>query len=122
MNPSQNLTLTPDNVASLERYAELADVTPTEFLNRVYARHLTEVVRRFVAALQRALPDLPSKELFWRLHFGVGMMVHILNWASILPVVTNGMVDVADSQQTTDRVVAFASAGFRAPVVHVEKQ
>jgi hypothetical protein len=34
MNPSQNLTLTPDNVASLERYAELADVTPTEFLNR----------------------------------------------------------------------------------------
>jgi AcrR family transcriptional regulator len=95
---------------------------PTEFLNRVYARHLTEVVRRFVAALQRALPDLPSKELFWRLHFGVGMMVHILNWASILPVVTNGMVDVADSQQTTDRVVAFASAGFRAPVVHVEKQ
>jgi AcrR family transcriptional regulator len=95
---------------------------PTEFLNRVYARHLTEVVRRFVAALQRALPDLPSKELFWRLHFGVGMMVHILNWASILPAVTNGMVDVADAQQTTDRVVAFASAGFRAPVAHVEKQ
>ena len=95
---------------------------PTEFLNRVYARHLTEVVRRFGAALQRALPELPINELFWRLHFSVGMMVHVMNWASILPIITNGMCDVSDAQQTTDRVIAFAAAGFRAPVPHVEKQ
>jgi hypothetical protein len=75
-----------------------------------------------MAALHRAVPELPPNELFWRLHFGVGMMVHLMNWASILPVVTNGLVDVADAQQTTDRIIAFASAGFRAPVHHVEKQ
>jgi AcrR family transcriptional regulator len=95
---------------------------PTEFLKRVYSRHLTEVVRRFMGALQRAVPELPPNELFWRLHFSVGMMVHLMNWASILPTVTNGLVDIADAQQTTDRIIAFASAGFRAPVHHVEKQ
>jgi AcrR family transcriptional regulator len=95
---------------------------PTEFLNRVYARHLTEIVRRFVAALQRAVPELPPNELFWRMHFSVGMMVHLMNWSSILPIITNGMCDVSDAQQTTNRVIAFAAAGFRAPVHHVEKQ
>jgi AcrR family transcriptional regulator len=95
---------------------------PTEFLNRVYSRHLTEVVRRFLAALQRAVPELPRNELLWRLQFSVGMMVHLMNWAPILPIITNGVCDVADTQQTTARLIAFASAGFRAPVQHPEKQ
>ncbi len=94
---------------------------PSEFLNRVYSRHLTEVVRRFVAALQRAQPELPADELLWRLHFSVGMMVHVLNWASILPVVTNGLCEAGDAQRTAGRIVAFAAAGFRAPLPYPEK-
>lgn len=94
---------------------------PSEFINRVYLRHLTEVARRFTAALQRAVPELPPNEVLWRLHFSVGMMVHVMNWASILPGITDGLCDVADAQQVADRVIAFASAGFRAPLPHVEK-
>ncbi len=94
---------------------------PREFLSRVYGRHLTGVIQRFISALQRAAPDLPPAELFWRLHFTVGMMVHTMNWASILPVISNGACEVGDPGETTARLVAFAAAGFRTHVPATEK-
>jgi AcrR family transcriptional regulator len=94
---------------------------PKEFIHRVYGRHLTGVVQRFTPALQRALPDLPPAELFWRLHFAVGMMVHVMNWAPILPIISKGTCEVGDPRETTARLVAFAAAGFRAPLPDTEK-
>jgi AcrR family transcriptional regulator len=95
---------------------------PAEFLNRVFSRHLAEAARRFAGALQRAVPELPREEIFWRLQFSAGMMVHIMNWASILPAVTNGLCDVTDGRRTADRLVAFATAGFRAPLPNRENR
>jgi AcrR family transcriptional regulator len=94
---------------------------PKEFINRVYERHLTGIVQRFTPALQRALPGLPPDELFWRLHFAVGMMVHVLNWAAVLPFISNGACEIGDPGETTARMVAFAAAGFRAPLPDLEK-
>ena len=95
--------------------------TPREFLTRVYERHLAGVVQRFVPALRRAAPELPQQELIWRMHFAVGMMVHVMNWAPILHTVSNGLCEIGDGAGTTARLVAFASAGFRAALPHTEK-
>ena len=50
------------------------------------------------------------------------MMVHIMNWAFILPAITNGMCDLGDGQEAADRLIAFAAAGFRAPIHPAGKQ
>ena len=80
---------------------------------RIVQKHFQAAAGRFLAALRRALPDLPQDELMWRVHFMVGAMAHALCGAPAFP----GMVDpMTDFPRRMKRLVAFLGAGFRAPV------
>ena len=70
-------------------------------------RHFGAVIERFMQALARALPDLPPEELECRAFFCLGIMAHTLLAAR----------EIAGStgEVTTERLVAFMSAGMRAP-------
>ena len=48
-----------------------------------------------------------------RMHFAIGIMVHVINWSQVIPAISNGLLDASDSKALTARVVAFAAAGFR---------
>ena len=74
------------------------------------------VISRFGGALLNALPGIPEEELYWRMHFAIGAMAQALRGAHHLPVITGGMCNAADAKATLARLVAFLSAGFRAPV------
>jgi len=87
---------------------------PGQFVERVYKRHLSGVGQRFRAALGRALPGLPEDELWWRLHFSIGALTHVLSWGQILPVMTDGMCDINDRHALIERSVRFMAGGFRA--------
>src|SRR5581483_8261607 len=63
---------------------------PSAFIERIYNEHLEDVVRRFVIAFKRALPDLPEVELLWRLHFSIGVMAHTMGAASLLAYLSKG--------------------------------
>lgn len=89
---------------------------PPEFIKRLFQTHLAPVVARFSAALARAVPDLPESECMWRLYFIGGAMVHAINWSGVVPSLSNGQVDLSDTRALLARLVAFAAAGFRAPV------
>jgi AcrR family transcriptional regulator len=71
-------------------------------------KHFGEVIERFVNALARALPELPLEELHCRAFFCIGIMAHTLLAAR--DIVGN------TGEVTTERLVAFMGAGFRAPV------
>lgn len=88
---------------------------PGQFIERVFKKHLAPIAARFQDALQRELPALPRAELLWRLHFLVGSMTHLMSWSQVLPSLTEGLCDVRDRQALTERMIAFAAAGFRAP-------
>jgi len=90
---------------------------PEEFIKRVFHVHLAPIVVRFDAAFARALPDLPESERIWRLYFSIGAMVHVMNWSRVLRPISNGVLDPSDTRALMRRMVAFAAAGFRAPVV-----
>lgn len=75
-------------------------------------RHL----QRFVTALQRAMPDLPAPEIYWRLHFTLGMMHYTITDLSRLEAISEGKCDLSDSEGLIRRMVAFAAAGFRSPL------
>ena len=86
---------------------------PSQFFERVYKKHLVQVVQRFSAAIAAALPGLPREECFWRLHFMAGSMTHVLALSSVLPLMSGQPVQRG---AVLRQLVAFLSAGLRAPV------
>jgi AcrR family transcriptional regulator len=78
---------------------------------RIVEKHFLSTGLRFVAALQRAVPELPQEELMWRVHFMVGAMAHTMCRAPIFPQLAG---DLTDMEPRLKRLVTFLSAGFRA--------
>lgn len=90
---------------------------PTQFVERVFKKYLASVSKRFQDAIQKALPELPRGELVWRVHFVAGMMTHVMCWSQVLPEISGGLCDISDRAALIERLVEFASAGFRAPAM-----
>lgn len=80
---------------------------------KIVQKHFQPAAGKFLAALARALPDLPQDELMWRVHFMVGAMAHTLCGAPVFPVPVD---PISDFPRRMQRLVAFLGAGFRAPV------
>lgn len=91
---------------------------PNLFMERVYKKHLVQVVERFSEAIGKALPKLPPEERFWRLHFMAGSMSHVLALSSVLPLMSGQPLDRA---ALMGRLVSFIAAGLRAPAAVVSK-
>ena len=72
-------------------------------------------LRRFADALIRALPDLAPEEVYWRLHFALGM-IHNNRFAEFdrLHVLSEGAARESDTEALLTRMVDFAEAGFLA--------
>lgn len=69
---------------------------------------------RFLEVLQSCLPDVPRAELVWRLHFLIGSMAHVITSGEMICQMCGERPE--DSEQLLDRLVAFGTAGFCAPV------
>jgi len=72
-------------------------------------------LRRFADALIAALPHLPPEEIYWRLHFMLGML-HNNRFAEFdrLHVLSEGVTRESDVDALLKRMVDFAEAGFLA--------
>lgn len=105
-------------VASDESIARLMGriLTSDKTLVPRMKQHMSELLGRFVQALHNAAPDLPKPELFWRIQFMGGAMALTLLRSHDLEVLSGGLCDASDAEATIRRLVAFAAAGFRAPV------
>jgi len=89
---------------------------PGEFAVRLYKQQFEPMARRFMPALQRALPDVPRIELSWRIHFAIGAMAHTMGAAKLLKLMSGGQSDLSDVEGTLARLNAFILAGLAAPV------
>jgi len=85
-------------------------------LPNLIKQHFGVVLQRFTSALQKAAPELPAVELFWRMHFTAGVMAHTLRAGQDMELISGGLCDASDVEAVTRRVVAYTAAGFRAPV------
>lgn len=72
-------------------------------------------LRRFADALIRALPALPREEVYWRLHFALGM-IHNNRFAEFdrLHALSDGLTRESDVDALLKRMLDFAEAGFLA--------
>ncbi len=72
-------------------------------------------LRRFADALLAARPELPPEEVYWRLHFVLGL-IHNNRFAELdrLHTLSEGQAREGDVEALIRRMVDFAEAGFLA--------
>jgi AcrR family transcriptional regulator len=72
-------------------------------------------LRRFADTLMAARPDLPPEEVYWRLHFVLGM-THNNRFAEFdrLHTLSEGATRESDTEALLRRMLDFAEAGFLA--------
>jgi AcrR family transcriptional regulator len=70
-------------------------------------------LRRFADALLAARPDLPPEEVYWRLHFVLGL-IHNNRFAELdrLHTLSEGLTAEDDTDLLIKRMVDFAEVGF----------
>jgi hypothetical protein len=62
----------------------------------------------------RALPALPAEDVFWRMHFSIGVLAHTLAGRRALEILSPGRCDGSDVEAVRQRMVRFVCAGLRA--------
>jgi AcrR family transcriptional regulator len=86
----------------------------TDAMREVLATDVSHL-RRFADALIAARPDLATADVYWRLHFVLGML-HNNRFAEFdrLHVLSDGLTREGDNDALLTRMVDFAEAGFLA--------
>jgi AcrR family transcriptional regulator len=92
-------------------FTESSDLT-----EKVFQKHLAHVSARFFPAFERALPEIPREELFWRMWFMMGAVSHTIGGAKVLRGISGGECDPSDVESMIRRLESFVLAGLKAPV------
>jgi len=86
----------------------------TEAMREVLRTDVSHL-RRFADALMAARPELAPEEVYWRLHFSLGM-IHNNRFAEFdrLHTLSDGLTRESDTEALLRRMLDFAEAGFLA--------
>jgi len=90
-------------------------VDPNPVMEKVMHSHFGTVVKRFDAALLRAMPNLTPEDVFWRMHLLMGGLHQSLLLLGRKPP-PGAPAFHLDAETYIRRFVAFAAAAFRAPL------
>ena len=87
---------------------------PTEEMREALRSDVSHL-RRFADALLSARPDMAPVDVYWRLHFVLGM-IHNNRFAEFdrLSTLSEGLTHESDADALIKRMVDFAEAGFNA--------
>jgi len=91
-------------------------IEPETKLHEFFLEQFEEVIRRFSSAMVRTVPDVPRKELFWRMHFLFGGMLNTLVNHKDLALFSEGLCVLDDHREFLQRLIAFGAAGLRGPI------
>jgi AcrR family transcriptional regulator len=91
--------------------ASIESVPPIRRIKNREVDHL----RKFAAAMRRALPDCDEVELFWGLHFALAMAHHTIRDSQRLTKLSDGKCDLDDVDGLIARVVSVAVMALEVP-------
>ena len=77
-------------------------------IRRIKNREIDHL-RKFAAAMRRAMPGRDDAELYWGLHFALAMSHHTIREKERLTKLSEGQCDLNDVQAIVDRVVAVSA-------------
>jgi AcrR family transcriptional regulator len=93
---------------------------PAPFIRHFLSEQYGVTIARFKAAFARALPQLPARELSWRLHFIMGALSYTLAGTDALKLIAElNPHETANDEVLLRRLAPFLLAGLTAPLPHV---
>jgi len=114
------LTLARDPARGGKNFLRLlgrAYADPAPFIRHFLSRQYEAMIGRFKAAFARALPDMPRKELSWRLHFIMGALSYTLAGTDALKLIAELSPRETDNDEIVLRRLApFLLGGLTAPL------
>ncbi|HKL25247.1 MAG TPA: TetR/AcrR family transcriptional regulator [Desulfuromonadales bacterium] len=81
----------------------------------VFMRQMTPMFLRLFELTCLALPEMPRQLLFWRMHFAVGSLSHLMRCNDQSPVLPAGITAEIDVDTLTDMLLDYTLAGLEAP-------
>jgi hypothetical protein len=93
---------------------------PAPFIRKFLSEQYAAMIERFKAAFARALPDLPKRELSWRLHFIMGALSYTLAGTDALKLIAElTPSETPNDEMLLRRLAPFLLAGLTSPVPDV---
>jgi AcrR family transcriptional regulator len=90
---------------------------PAPFIRHFLSAQYGVTIARFKAAFARALPQLPARELSWRLHFIMGALSYTLAGTDALKLIAElNPHETANDEVLLRRLAPFLLAGLTAPL------
>ncbi len=85
-----------------------------EWGGKSMSKHFDPLVRRFLDALRRSLPDCDEADLYWCYHFWSGALTLTFADTKRIDALSGGLCSSSDFESVHKRLVPFISAGFMA--------
>jgi len=90
---------------------------PAPFIRQFLSAQYAVMIARFKAAFARALPELPPKELSWRLHFIMGALSYTLAGTDALKLIAElTPAETGNDELLLRRLAPFLLAGLQSPL------
>ncbi|MEM7762645.1 MAG: TetR/AcrR family transcriptional regulator [Pseudomonadota bacterium] len=94
-------------------FALIAQVNNSpEWGGELMTKYFDPLVRRFIDAIRRALPDAREEDLFWSYHFLSGALTLTFAETGRIDNLSGGVCQSSDMQAICARLPAFIAAGF----------
>ena len=103
----------PEEGRRLREVAARFSADPHAIVSKLKFELFAPVIRRYLDALQRALPDRTREDLALDFQFFLGVMIHVMSGKNVLYRGDADPVPYAD-EAILERMVSFATAGLRA--------
>ncbi|WP_407175262.1 TetR/AcrR family transcriptional regulator [Bradyrhizobium sp. STM 3562] len=114
IGPSLRGCLGPDSQHSTAaRFMIRVNIESVPAIRRIRNREIDHL-RKFIAAMARALPGHSDVELYWGLHFALAMAQQTVRDAERLTKLSDGKCDVDDVEGIIERVVKVAVMALNA--------
>jgi AcrR family transcriptional regulator len=108
IGPSLRGCLGPERERSTAaRFMIRASIESVPPIRRIRNREIDHL-RKFIAAMRRALPDRAEVELYWGLHFALAMAQQTVRDSERLTKLSDGQCDLDDVEGVIERVVQVA--------------
>ena len=78
----------------------------------IFMRHMEPLMVRFYEALSRSLPELSRQALFWRLHFAIGSLSHIMRCHERYALTPSGVNIDLPVDELVELYLDYATAGM----------
>lgn len=116
LKPQWDMKYSGPGGAAFVRMQARLHAEPEEDALRLRREVYDASLHRYITVLAKNLPDIPEDVISMRMAFLVGTYLFMLNDLGRLQDLTNGHITDVGKDQMLSHLVAFLSAGLRAPV------